>query len=306
MPRRFDLRELLERNLEMVKSLAITNKISLEKDLDQAKTIYADDQKVSQIVYNLLSNAIKFTPRGGKAGIKVESADKNLTINVWDTGIGIRKEDQQMIFGHFQQLERNFNRKFKGTGLGLALSKKFVELMGGSLDVKSSPGDGSVFSFTIPLRNVSGETEVKANEIIEHNINSQPPRSILVVDDEPANLILADEVLTTAGYTVYRAENGLSGLHLAQNHHPDIILLDIQMPGYDGMQMLSDLRQIPEIETIPVIAMTAHAMKGDREDFIRQGFSGYISKPIDVSKLIEQIEREIRSHGVKKTVTRLP
>lgn len=295
-PRLFDLTKLLETSLEMVKSMAIKNHISLSREFDDAGKLFADDQKVRQIVYNLLSNAIKFTPDGGKAGLKVIRSQEEVIITVSDNGIGIKNKDLPTVFGEFQQVDDSYTRKFKGTGLGLSLSKKFVEMHGGRIWVESVFGQGSQFSFSLPIVKSEMGVVEETDEARKTEDIQIAGKVALLVDDEKTNLLLASETLKNAGYKTYKADSGYLALELANEIHPDVILLDIQMPEMDGIAVLKALRANPDTTGIPVIAMTAHAMKGDRESFLNTGFNGYIGKPIDVTTFPNEVQQVLKAN----------
>ncbi|MBD3234247.1 MAG: PAS domain S-box protein, partial [candidate division Zixibacteria bacterium] len=288
-PSHFNMNDLLNRSLEMVKGVAYKNKIELIKNFDNAGSVVADEQKIRQVVFNLLSNAVKFTPKGGKVGLTTEISEDELIVTVWDTGIGIRQEDQDMVFGEFQQVETSYTRKYKGTGLGLSICKKFVEMHNGRIWVESEPEKGSKFFFAIPLVEYCPIPEADSSEAEEIRQTKADGKTALVVDDVEANLILVSETLKDADFTVYQASNGTDALKLAEDLKPSIILLDIQMPEMDGITVFKKLQENPNTKYIPVVALTSHAMKGDRESFLEMGFTEYISKPIDVNELPGQI-----------------
>jgi len=152
-PSEFNLRELIERSLVMFKEKAMKHNIKIKADVEkEIESIVADERKIKQVIFNLLSNAMKFTPDGGNVGINITKADNEIRITVWDTGVGISKEDMPKLFQPFQQLETVLSKKYPGTGLGLNLCKRFVELHGGKIWGESEVGKGSEFIFTIPLK----------------------------------------------------------------------------------------------------------------------------------------------------------
>lgn len=287
--KRFNLAKLLHGCLEMIKGIAVKRHVQLLPEIDNAAELIADDQKVRQIIYNLLSNAVKFTPSGGQVGVKVSKSSEKYIITIWDTGIGIREEYQQMIFGEFQQVDISYTRKYHGAGLGLALCKKFVELHNGEIWVESEFDKGSRFSFSSPIRKLDIGYPDKPTNSIKFKDVSTGNKIVLVVDDEENNLLLASEVLKNNDYEVYHATNGKSAIKIANAIIPDIILLDIQMPEMDGKTVLKILKKDPQTADIPIIAMTAYAMKGDDDSFLEFGFDGYISIPININTLAENI-----------------
>jgi signal transduction histidine kinase/AmiR/NasT family two-component response regulator len=293
-PAPIDLAKLLRGSFELIRSAAFKNRISLDEDIDDVGIVMADEQRIRQIVYNLLSNACKFTPPEGSVGISLKREDQEAIVTVWDNGIGIRKEDQHLLFGEFQQIESQYNRRFQGTGLGLAITKKLVELHGGRIWVESEAGQGSRFSFSLPLARSGIQSYSRLDSTDPRRHTMMVGGKVLVVDDDAANRLLAAESLSAAGFEVIDADGGAAALARARDDHPDIILLDLQMPVMDGAEVLARLKDDPSTEAIPVVALTAHAMKGDREAVIMQGFSYYISKPIDVAVFPETIAKIIR------------
>src|SRR5256884_445343 len=232
----------------------------------------ADKNKFKQVLYNLLSNAIKFTPPSGKVGLKAAVEGALLRVSVNDSGIGIPKDVQHKIFGAFYQVQSASNREYPGTGLGLALTKKLVELHGGTIDFQSAPDEGTVFTVEFPLR--PGPS--KRNRV-------------LVVEDNPSNLDLARMVLEGNGFAGDAASNGQEGLEKARHLRPDLILMDMQLPGVDGLAVTRQLKADPATRSIKVVALTANALKGSEEQALAAGCSGYIAKPIELKKFMLQV-----------------
>ena len=263
-----------------------------------------DRAKFKQILYNLMSNAIKFTPEAGRVSVECRSRGSELEVSVSDTGIGIRQEDQGRIFDAFMQVDGSYSRKYQGTGLGLTLVKRFVELHGGRLKVESKPGQGSRFTFWLSSVPVSqGALPAAPERSAAPGLPTQRPspasrRSssnlILVVEDNPANLKLIGELLRARGYTVLEAGNGEDALARVRRVKPDLILMDLQLPGMDGLACARAIRSDPETAAIPTVALTAHAMKGDEERAREAGCVGYITKPINTSEFGTQIEGFLR------------
>lgn len=272
-------------------------------DANLPETIYTDEQRLQQILKNLLSNAFKFTDRGsvslviGRADKKIEqhggkSAEMPLAFSVIDTGIGIPKENQSIIFEAFRQADGTTSRKYGGTGLGLTISREIAQLLGGFIDVDSVEGKGSIF--TLYLLNFFGQTETKVQssnmEVADIPRISENPlqgKKILVVDDDIRNVFALTTALESYQMKVVFAENGREGINVLRDNHPDVdlVLMDIMMPQMDGFEAIRAIRQIPEFQTLPVIALTAKAMKHDREQCIAAGASDYISKPVNLEQL---------------------
>ena len=259
--------------LNVLRSLAIKKDIEIASVVEPSDMLLiADKNKFKQVLYNLLSNAIKFTPPSGQVAVQARANDQLLSIAVRDSGIGIARELQNKIFGAFYQVQSANNREYPGTGLGLALTKKLVELHGGSIDFESTPGQGTTFTVQLPLR--PGPS--KRNRV-------------LVVEDNPSNLDLARMVLEGNGFTVDTASNGQEGLEKARHLRPDLILMDMQLPGVDGLAVTRQLKADPATADIKVVALTANALKGSEEQALAAGCSGYIAKPIELKKFMLQV-----------------
>ncbi len=272
--------------------------------------IVSDPTRLRQVLINLVGNAVKFTERGlvtialGYSG--ADSAQPRLEFRVQDTGIGIPPEKLDLLFKPFQQLGTDTTRKYGGTGLGLAISKQIARLLGGDIEVRSDPGLGSLFTFSIRCQSVPGTPMFRrpASAVLDEAKRSAPrneaavrPRPlrgrVLVVDDGVDNRKLFHHHLTGAGIQVELAENGKEGAEKAGASSFDIILMDIQMPVLDGFEALKEIREQGILT--PIVALTAHAMKGDRERCIDAGFTDYLSKPVSRSELLGKVASFIRS-----------
>jgi signal transduction histidine kinase/ActR/RegA family two-component response regulator len=253
--------------------------------------IRTDEGSLRQVLINLMANAVKFTQKG-RVEVSVRSLDRTgnectLEFHVTDTGIGITEDAQEVIFQEFKQADGSHTREFGGTGLGLAISKKMVEQLGGRLTVVSEPGKGSDFSFNITVNMDAGETETAA-EKADAEKDVALGLNILVVEDNKLNQRVIVKMLEKMGCRVDAADDGRAAiatlkLSLPEEQRPqyDIILMDIQMPIMDGLKTTAMIRaQEGEGRRIPIIAITAHAMKGDRERFLHEGMDGYLSKPV--------------------------
>jgi len=269
----FGVESAVREVLNVLRSLAIKKDIEIASIVEPSDTILiADKNKFKQVLYNLLSNAIKFTPPSGRVTVQARAEDQLLRIAVQDSGIGIAKELQHKIFGAFYQVQSASNREYPGTGLGLALTKKLVELHGGSIDFESADEQGTTFTVQLPLR--PGPS--KRNRV-------------LVVEDNPSNLDLARMVLEGNGFAVDTASNGQEGLEKARHLRPDLILMDMQLPGVDGLAVTRQLKADPATADIKVVALTANALKGSEEQALAAGCSGYIAKPIELKKFMLQV-----------------
>ncbi len=289
---------------DMLKPLALRahNKgLELAYDVlaDVPDALHGDKGRLRQIIVNLVGNAIKFTKQG-KIVIGVEAqdrTDKELGLHVWvrDTGIGIANEKQSAIFAPFEQADNSTAHRYGGTGLGLTISARLVEMMGGRTWLQSAVGLGSTFHFTVRLRLQDGDESPQplpeANGKSTH-LTLRPLR-ILLADDSIINQKVAMGSLEKAGHTVVLADNGIDAVNALETDLFDLVLMDVQMPEMDGLEATVAIRQ-REIGTgrhVPIIALTAHAMKGDRERFLATGMDDYVSKPIDKQELWTAIAR---------------
>ncbi len=308
----FDLRQWLK---DTVKSQAFRAKqkhITLASDVsaDAPDCVIGDPHRLRQVVVNLVSNAIKFTDRGTIAvNVRPESKAQDevvLRIEVRDTGIGISKDKCDKVFQEFEQADNSTKRRFGGTGLGLSICSRLVELMNGRIGVESEVGVGSTFYFTVQLGVGTGPDEDVLADASSTTPASQPgddrtaaahparfaPLRVLVAEDSPANQKLAVGLLERKGHQVVLANNGKEALEAFQAGRFDLVLMDVQMPEMDGIEAAESIRKIERDEPrTPIIAMTAQAMKGDRERCLEAGMDEYISKPIRANALYEVIGR---------------
>jgi PAS domain S-box-containing protein len=293
-PAIFSMPETLRNAFMLVKEKAMKHGIALSQELgSEVGLFYADERRVKQVLFNLLSNAVKFTEPGGKVGLKARQDAQTLILTVWDTGIGIPESKRHLIFQPFQQLDSSLSRKHEGTGLGLVLSKRLVEMHGGTISFEAREGGGTSFTVTLP---VTGETKTMAPHGLERaGAAHQSPdaqaggKKIMLVEDNQLNMLLVADFLKTKGFAVVEATSGELALEKAARERPDIILLDIQMPGIDGFEVLRKLREDPGLKDIPVIVMTALAMKGDEERCRLAGADDYISKPVNLKEMLNKI-----------------
>jgi signal transduction histidine kinase/ActR/RegA family two-component response regulator len=272
--------------LTVVKALAGRKGIELTVLVEpEDLTIYADKGKVKQVLYNLLSNAIKFTPEAGTITVeaKLRKQAQDVVIAVTDSGVGIPPEHIDKIWGEFYMIQGE-HQKQKGTGLGLALVKRLVEIHGGQITVTSKEGKGSTFTFTVPLQ--AGATTEEQEQVA---------KLILIVEDNPSNLELAKLVLVGGGFRVESAVDGQEGLLIAKELKPALILMDLQLPGgMDGLAATRAIKADPDTADIKVVAMTANAMKGAKEEALQAGCAGYITKPIDVRRFVRDVTEYLR------------
>jgi CheY-like chemotaxis protein len=258
--------------------------------------MWADERRLKQMIVNLLSNAVKFTPEYSRIGLEVhgDRAANKVVITVWDTGIGIREEDLERLFKPFVQLDSGLAREATGTGLGLALVAQMARLHGGSVHALSSPGEGSRFIIQLPWE------PAMASDMVAHLRSTGKFRAIdpsayrptvLLIEDTREVLMILVDYLEMAGYKMVTAQDGVDGLEQAKLTHPDLILMDIQMPRMDGFEATQKLRNDPEFRNTPIIALTALAMPNDRQRCLDAGMNEYISKPVNLKALTKTIQK---------------
>lgn len=255
---------------------------------DIPPVLKGDTGKLKQIILNLLTNAVKYTDKGFiKYRVECINDYKNnqtkLIITVTDTGRGIKKEDIDRLFKKFERLEEDRNTSIEGTGLGLAITESLAELMGGKITVISDYGKGSTFKFVVVEEIVNKESNLVVNEQTTLNYETFEGKEVLVVDDSKLNLKVAENVLKNFKVSTETVTSGLECLSCVKSKKYDIIFMDIMMPNMSGVEALKKLRE--EKVNIPVIALTADAIEGQEEKYISEGFDGYLSKPIDKTKL---------------------
>ncbi len=305
----FSVASAISEIMDLARGLAVKKEISIRQHLSPTLiSLTADRNKFKQIFYNLISNAIKFTPSGGLIEVTTdivgdfELADdenpvlkRNAEFCVKDSGIGIDKADQERIFQEFQQVDGSYSREHEGTGLGLALTRKLVELHGGSIWLESEKDKGSTFYFTIPLSEKDQE-EVggKTDEAHPVEVTESPPEEdrsqkiILVVEDDQQSFELISTYLSEAGYSIVHAATGQEALRAAFSTQPSIIALDIILPDMDGWSVLQRLKAAPETSHIPVVITS---VLQDEETAFGLGAADYMTKPISRGELLRRMER---------------
>ena len=288
----FQVKDTLPEVLSTIRPLAMAKNIQVQHNLKTDRAVYADRVRFKQILYNLLSNAVKFTPKGGRIEIDSLEDENFVYVSVTDTGIGIRAEDQAVVFEEFRQIEGKTGATSEGTGLGLAITKRLVEQQGGKISLQSEAGKGSRFTFTLPVgSNTSldiGPVGEPGNRLTIAGGSREKPL-ILVVDDE----VSARELLASYLQPEYRIVMAASGAELvqkAQQLRPDAITLDVLMPGGTGFESLVALRKMPETANIPIIIVSI-------VDHKRVGFAlgaaDYLIKPIRKPVLLETIRKHV-------------
>ncbi len=251
----FSLRESLDATVTLLKEKALKGAINLSLDISPEADIVteADERKLKQIMFNLISNAIKFTPAGGRVDVSAARDEDFIEISVSDTGMGIKAEDIPKLFQPFTQLESVYTKEFEGTGLGLALTRQLVELHGGRVWVESTFGSGSKFCFTFPLAQAATK-EPTANQTDSVHVSGG---KILLIENDPHTQTSLKCALQSKGYQVLSANNGMSGITMARNDRPDLIILDLMMPGVSGFDVADHLHDGNADPNTPILVLTA-------------------------------------------------
>ena len=281
----------------MIEPMAQLHNIQLSfLPFDNSWGIYADHTRVKQIVINLLSNAIKYNRKFGSVEIKCTlSAPQRIRITVKDTGQGLSTDQMAQLFQPFNRLGQEHGAE-EGTGIGLVVTKKLVELMGGAIGVASTVGVGSEFWIEFAQDVVhSYDTEQKVPTALLANPHNIAQGTLLYVEDNPANLLLVEQIIAHSPIRILSARDAILGIDLARAHLPDIILMDINLPGMNGIKALKILQKDPLTAHIPVIALSANAMARDIEKGKEAGFFRYLTKPIKVNELMTALEEALKS-----------
>ncbi len=335
--------QLCQDSLTFVRAQAFKKQIQLNLAISpDLGEIALDDRRIRQVLINLLTNAIKFTPTNGRVvleahrePININLADRvpvtrpfpaagsncddgvpgyYLYISVMDTGIGIAPADQAKLFQPFVQIDSSLNRQYEGTGLGLALVKRIVDLHGGDVHLWSEPGRGSCFtvclpymceivnnpgSMSPPLQQFQPLQLQQPNGHSLEGVSSNPVAAplILLAEDNEANVLTLSNYLTIKGYRVLVAANGAEAIALTKAHHPTLILMDVQMPEVDGLEAIRLIRQDPQFTQTPIIALTALAMAGDRERCLAAGANDYMAKPVKLKQLVTIIQQTLAAES---------
>jgi CheY-like chemotaxis protein len=257
--------------------------------------LVGDPARLRQVVTNLVGNAIKFTERGTiTVGVGVEAVAQGIELRcrVTDTGIGIPADKLETIFEPFRQADGSTTRRFGGTGLGLAISNNLVELMGGRLSVESTPGEGSTFAFALPVSRHDAPSQPAAPAAPLLSCGPVRPQRILLAEDNRVNQVLAVTILERRGHTVRVAADGTEALACLERESFDVVLMDVQMPVMGGFEATAAIRarEARDGGHVPIVALTACAMKGDEEECLAAGMDYYLAKPLDSRRVIALIE----------------
>jgi PAS domain S-box-containing protein len=296
----FSLRHCVEESIDLVAIEADQKGLNLSCIIRRGTpdTIIGDHDRLRQILVNLLSNAVKFTDEGDVSvyvsAKTINGNKRQFLFTVMDTGIGIPKDKMSRIFEPFTQLERTISRKRDGVGLGLAISKKLVEIMGGEIWVESVPDQGTTFYFTISAEIIQDEhldLDEMSKDAPVQGLSELKPLSILVAEDNPSNQKVIATMLKQLGYRPDLVADGKEVLQALELRPYDLILMDVRMPEMDGITATQVIRKLQPEEGPKIVAITAYALKGDQDKCLKAGMDDYISKPLKVEKLVEVLKR---------------
>ncbi|MBX0328128.1 PAS domain-containing protein [Oscillochloris sp. ZM17-4] len=294
-----DVDTLCQAALQYVQDAAQRKGVRMRRSVEHGvEGLIADERRLTQILVNLLDNAVKFTPAGGMTGLDVlaDAGQAQIQFVVWDTGIGIAESDYARLFEPFTQVDGQLSRQYSGVGLGLALVRRLVDLHGGSICMESTLGHGCRFTVNMPWSEgdnaapqaTHAAAAAAAAAAAVPDVWAQPPKVVLVDDHEPT-LTFYRGLLTARGCQVAVGRTGGEAVSLVREAHPDVAVLDIQMPGMDGLEAIRHIRADPALVTVPIIALTALTMPGDRERCLAAGANAYLAKPVSMRALIAAI-----------------
>jgi PAS domain S-box-containing protein len=284
---------VLAETADLIRPLAAQYEVMLEADSSRSGGMHvlADRQRLKQVMLNLLSNAVKYNRRGGMVAISCEAAEPWVRIYVADSGHGIHEDHMARLFGFYERLGAD-RTEVEGTGLGLALSKRLIELMGGTIGAQSTPGEGSRFWLELPsCEGLLGQAELPDSALPIDALGLGEPRTVLYVEDNLPNLNLVERIMAhRPDVKVLAAVRGGLGLDLARDHLPDLVLLDLHLPDMPGEDVLRELQADPRTESIPVVVISADATSGQISRLMDWGARAYVTKPLEVRKFLEVVE----------------
>lgn len=264
--------------------------------------VIGDPGFLRQIAYNLVGNAIRFTDQGHVRVTVRSVADEDsrvaFTLVVEDSGIGIPEDEHERIFEAFTQAHDAASQHRIGTGLGLAITRRLVEAMGGRIEVDSTPGSGSTFTVHLAFEQDHHTSEEIAG--VEHSIGEQGQLHVLVVDDNDTNRLVAGRLVARSGYRVTEAAAGPEAIEIAAKDRPALVLMDLRLPGMNGLEAMAAIRALPGCAQVPAIALTAHALVGDRDHFLMMGMEGYVAKPFSGEALLAEMDRVLGMARVRR------
>jgi signal transduction histidine kinase/CheY-like chemotaxis protein len=281
--RELDTAALLEHVLITIEPLAAHKGLRIVRDFDGAPPLYADETRIHQIVTNILANAIKFTDQGSVT-IRARAENSMVQLVIADTGIGIAPDQRDAVFAEFQQVDNSSTRRYEGTGLGMAITKRLVELHGGTIGLDSTPGQGTTFYVNLPGIHTPQVLAIAP-------AGPQIARTVLVIDDHAEAVEMLSDTLGSAGYRVLHAQSGSEGLARARQLGPDLITLDVMMPGMDGWQVLRALKGDPTTRDIPVVMVS---IVDNRPLALDLGAADALTKPVDQQSLVAVLGQTLR------------
>ncbi|WP_075796416.1 ATP-binding protein [Massilia putida] len=296
------LAEVLDECRSMIAPLAATRGVRVLFPEAPAARVQADRTRLKQVLLNLLSNAVKYNREGGAVVVDcTHPAPQRLRLSVQDTGMGLSPEQVAGLFQPFNRLGQEGGTQ-EGTGIGLVVTRRLVELMGGEIGVTSSPGAGSVFWIELACTDADGDVaDAQPAARLAPAVAPAQPATVLYIEDNPANLKLVQEIVRfRPDLRLVSAPDGHFGLSLARSQKPDMILMDLNLPGLSGFEVLAQLRREPETARIPVIAVSANAMRADIERALAAGFVRYLTKPIDIGQFNEAIDGVLAQRTVEE------
>src|SRR5258707_3063630 len=304
----FYIQDALPEVLSTIRPLAMAKNIQIQITLDLDRPAYADRVRFKQILYNLLSNAVKFTPKEGRISIACAEDEDFVCIAVTDTGIGIRAEDQAVVFEEFRQVEGGKDSTQEGTGLGLAITKRLVEQQGGKILLASEPGNGSRFTFTLPA-GIKPNTNASATNTLSATIPQRAAAGegrskplVLIVDDDPATLELLAETLRSAGYETQSVQSGKRALEVLSSKLVSAVLLDLLMPGMDGFEVIRHVRQDAALKELPIFVMTSKSLTPEESDLLARDTQALLLKNGSwQQQLVAEVERVIQGRKLARS-----
>ena len=293
--------EVVSEACDSIQGLAKKTQVELRVESGEDTRVWADRTRVLQILQNLLSNGIKFTPRGGRLSVGWRDREGEGDCEIWveDTGLGIPLGEWDQVFARFGQVSTKpaHDGLPKGVGLGLALTHSLVKLQGGAIGFESEEGQGTTFRFTLPTAPPAEKPTPEVERVDRHERKSETleiaEACVLVVEDNPEFTEMLQAFLEAQRVRVVTAETAAQGLRAAREQRPDVILADIRLPDMDGYALTTQLRSDPVTSSTPIIAVTAQAMRGDREKCLQAGCTDYVSKPVDFHLLRNLIANAI-------------
>ena len=269
----------------------LDNKNLSFKIMSTEMTVLADPVRLKQVLLNLISNSIKYNNHGGRVSVECKKLkNHNIKISVQDTGIGIKPKDLEEIFNPFQRINSK-TETIEGTGVGLTISRKLTHLMNGSLEAQSEEGQGSCFSIILPEGNNISSIKEPEPATWTDSASSENSFKVLYIEDNPSNIELVASILFRQNLKFLQAPDARLGIELAKSHQPDLILMDIELPGMNGYDPLKVIREEPALDSVPVIALSANGMETDIQKGLSAGFTDYITKPIKITPFLQKVNQ---------------